>query len=115
MIDFACKQFKIDQVIKCGLGLSKADSRLMYFLLEHSEDDFTTDDLAKKLKMDISTIQRAVKKLHEKEIIFRTQNNLSGGGYEFVYRIKSKAAIRKIIMNIVDGWAKKVETELGKW
>ncbi len=114
MIDFACKQFNIKDVMKCGLGLTAADFKVMNFLITEF-NDFTTEDIAKKLKLNLSTVQRAVKKLHEKKIIQRNQKNLDSGGYVFVYRTESKQAIKKVILEIVKNWAKKVETELEKW
>ena len=40
MIDFACKRFEIDKIIKCGLNLSKADFKVMKELL--TKDDYVT-------------------------------------------------------------------------
>lgn len=115
MIDFACKSFKLEEVIKCGLGLSRADCKLMQFLIEYDEHEFTTEELAKKLGFNLSTVQRSVKKLHEKEVIYRKQENLSGGGYIFLYKSKEKKVIRKIIMDVVEGWVKKVKAEFDRW
>ncbi|MBT7902801.1 MarR family transcriptional regulator [Candidatus Woesearchaeota archaeon] len=115
MIDFACKQFKLEEVIKCGLGLSKADYKLLEFLLQQYDEWFTTDDLAKRMKLNLSTIQRSVKKLSEKQVIKRSQNNLDGGGYMYVYQIKDKDQIRELMMNIVTAWVKRVDDELKKW
>lgn len=115
MIDFACKEFKLSEVIKCGLGLSKADFDVMDSLLENDEDSFTTEQLAKTLNLNLSTVQRAMKKLFEKDIVERKQVNLDNGGYSFVYQIRSRSEIRTIIMKIVHSWSKKVEEELKKW
>ncbi|MCB9362112.1 winged helix-turn-helix transcriptional regulator [Candidatus Woesearchaeota archaeon] len=115
MIDFACKQFQLDDVIKCSLTLSKADFKLLRYMMEHDEDYFTTHELSKELGLNLTTIQRSVKKLHEKEIIMRGQENLSGGGYLFKYTIADKREIRKIIGDIVMNWAKNVQKALEKW
>lgn len=114
MIDFACKQFNLRDIIKCSLGLTKADLQVFEFLLQH-EGSYNTDMIARKLKVDPSTVQRAVKKLHEKNLVKRTQVNLSGGGYTFEYEINDKKAIRKIIIDTVHNWTKRVETEIDKW
>ena len=84
-------------------------------MLEHTEEWFTTEKLAKKLKLNLSTVQRSVKKLNEKEILMRRQENLNGGGYFFVYRIKYKSEIRKIILDVVRAWSKGVEKEFDEW
>ena len=115
MIDFACKRFNLDEIFKCGLGLTKADSKVMNFLVKNSIESFTTEEISEQLGLNLTTIQRAVKKLHEKEIIERKQENLSGGGYKFRYEIRSKKEIRTVMMNIVHNWVKTVEKELGGW
>ena len=115
MIDFACKQFKIEEVIKCSLGLTKADLKVMVLLTKNSTKWYTTDLIAEKMELNLSTAQRAVKKLHEKDILKRMQNNLDGGGYVYAYQVKDKDQIITVIMSIVNNWVNKVEAELSKW
>ena len=115
MIDFACKQFNLDEIIKCAFGLSKADLKIMKFLMKNENKSFTTDEISAKLLLDLTTIQRGVKKLSEKNVILRTQENLDKGGYVFIYRIKSRKAISETVMKIVNNWSKKVEYELNSW
>jgi predicted transcriptional regulator len=114
MIDFACRQFQLEDVIKCAFQLTKADCDVFKFLLKNP-DWVTTESLTKKLKLNLSTVQRSVKKLHEKEAIQRTQTNLEGGGYIFLYKIKDKKAIRYILMQTINGWVKHLEKELNDW
>jgi predicted transcriptional regulator len=114
-MDFACKEFKIEDVIKCALNLTKADLKVMKYFLNETEHWADTDSLSKVLQLDISTIQRSVKKLHEKEILQRSQQNLDNGGYIFRYKIHSRAKIKNIIMNVVSSWANRLEQELEKW
>lgn len=115
MIDFACKEFKIEDVIKCALNLTKADLKVMRYFLDEKEQWVDTDSLSKVLKLDISTVQRSVKKLHEKEILQRSQQNLDGGGYVFKYKVNSRTKVKNIIMNVVNSWADRLEQELEKW
>lgn len=114
MIDFACKQFQLEDVIKCAFQLTKADCDVFRFLLT-TQDWHTTEIIAKKLKLNLSTVQRSVKKLYEKEALQRTQQNLEGGGYIFLYKIKDKKAIRYILMQTIKGWVKRLEQELDEW
>jgi len=114
MIDFACKKFDLDEVVKCSLALSKSDFRLLRFLMSHDKR-FTTEELASELKLDKSTIQRGVKRLHEKELVRRSQINQSVGGYIFLYQIKDKENIRKVILDIVEGWTETVRKSIKKW
>lgn len=115
MIDFACKQFNMDEIIKCSLGLSKADFRLMNFFLKEDSTWHTTQDIAKIMKLNLSTIQRCVKTLHKKEILTRSQENLNGGGYIFLYQIKNKEELRKKIKQIIHNWTKGVDKALESW
>jgi predicted transcriptional regulator len=115
MIDFACKEFKVEDVIKCALNLTKADLKVMKYFLNETEQWVDTESLSKALELDISTIQRSVKKLHEKEILQRSQQNLDGGGYVFRYKTHSRAKIKNIIMTVVNSWADRLGQELDKW
>lgn len=115
MIDFACKEFKIEDVIKCALNLTKADLNVLKYFLNEKDQWVDTEYLSKILKLDISTIQRSVKKLHEKEILQRSQQNLDGGGYVFKYKVSSRAKIKNTIMSVVNSWADRLGQELERW
>ena len=114
MIDFACKKFDIEEVVKCSLGLSKSEFRLLKFFIEKGKE-FTTEELAKALVLDKSTIQRSVKKLHGKGLVTRGQINQSVGGYLFTYRIKDKNKIRQIILDTVESWVEVFREKISKW
>lgn len=114
MIDFACKKFDIEEVVKCSLGLSKSEFRLLNFLIENDKQ-FTTDELSKKLNLDKSTIQRSVKKLHQKNLVSRGQINQSIGGYLFLYRIKEKEKIRKIVLDTIEAWVQTFRDKISNW
>jgi predicted transcriptional regulator len=114
-MDFACKEFKVEDVIKCALNLTKADLKVMKYFLNEPEKWIDTDSLSKVMHLDISTIQRSVKKLHEKEILQRSQQNLDGGGYIFKYKVNSKTKVKEIIMTVVNSWADRLGQELEKW
>lgn len=115
MIDFACKKFNIEDVVKCSLALSKSDFIILKFLSKDSGKKFGTGELSKELGFDKSTIQRSVKRLHEKNLISRSQINQSVGGYLFLYYIKDKEKINSMILGIVDNWYKTVEENIRKW
>ena len=102
-------------MIKCALNLTKADLKVMKYFLNEKEQWVDTEFLSKVLKLDISTVQRSVKKLHEKEILQRSQQNLDGGGYVFKYKINSRTKIKNIIMTVVNSWADRLGQELEKW
>jgi predicted transcriptional regulator len=114
MIDFACRKFEIDEIIKCGFGLTKADFRVMRKLADEGES-YTAEALAKSLSLDLSTVQRAVKRLHEKRIVLRNQENLEGGGYVYHYRTVPKKRIRAMIREIICNWTEHVEGAIERW
>lgn len=113
-IDFACKAFKLQEVIKCGLSLTKAEFSVMIFLIRKKEF-FSSTKISKEIGLELSTVQRTLKKLFEKKIITRSQRNLQNGGYIYIYQANNKKIIKNEIMEIVNKWVKKVDSELDEW
>lgn len=111
MIDFACRRFDLNEIIKCSLGITKAEKVIMDFFISNSEE-FNSTEISERTRLQLSTVQKALKKLHEKNILLRSQKNLDNGGYVFVYRANSKQEIRQIIKDIIRGWSEKVEKEV---
>ncbi len=94
MIDFACKRFELNEVIKCGLALTKSDLIIMYFLIKNRER-LSSLEISKRIGLDLSTVQRSLKRLNEKNLVVRSQTNLANGGYVYSYTIRDKKEIRK--------------------
>ncbi len=61
------------------------------------------------MKLDRTTIQKAIKKLVEKDLANRIQNNISKGGYTFLYTINNKEEIKNKIKETIRRWSKAVE------
>ncbi len=97
MIDFACKQFDIREILKCSLGLTKAEMHL-FETLAKSKNACTSEALAKKAALDLSTTQRGLKKLAAAGVVLRSQENLAGGGYRFSYALASRTTIRALVL-----------------
>lgn len=114
MIDFACKEFSINEVVKCSLGLTKSEYSLLQFLLSNENKTFTTNELAKRNKLDLTTVQKAVKKFDELGVVAKGQLNLKSGGYIFTYEICSKKKVTNKILEIINEWHEKVIKELKK-
>lgn len=112
-MDFACKKIDIEEVIKCSLGLTKAELLIMKTTMKQNEEA-DSQKIAQQTNLDLSTVQKAVKKLHEKGILIKDQKNLEKGGYIFLYRRNSKEQIRSKIKEIVRNWFKEVENEIEK-
>ena len=114
MIDFGCKKFGIEDIIKCSLGLSRADYKLFSFLL-YQQDDLTTQEIAATLGLDRTTVQKSIKNLVTKNVVIRLQENLEKGGYLFKYRIKDKEILKRNILTILSSWTSNAEEEIRRW
>lgn len=114
MIDFACKKINLNEIIKCSFGLGKADIKILNFLISHKTKQ-SSNQILEKIRLDLSTIQRSLKKLHEKDLIKRFQENLNNGGYIYYYESINKSIIKKMLMDVVHAWTNKVEKEFDKW
>jgi predicted transcriptional regulator len=115
MIDFACKDIKIEEIIKCSLNLSRAEYKIFNFLFENYNKYYTTYELSQKLDLELSTIQKAVKKMALRGVLTKTQKNLEKGGYVFEYKLKDKTEVKNIILSVVDSWVKKVDDKINNW
>ena len=114
MIDFACKNIRLEQLVRCSFTLTKTEYNLLLFLVDN---DFigTTNQLSKKMKLERTTIQKAITKLLDKNLVERRQKNLEHGGYSFFYNSKPRKEIRSKIKSIVDEWHKKTESAINKF
>ncbi|HLD55272.1 MAG TPA: HTH domain-containing protein [Candidatus Nanoarchaeia archaeon] len=115
MVDFACKKFIFDDILKCSLGLTKKEFNVLKYLIDNSDMELTTLKIKDKLNLNLTTIQKAVKKLSEKKILLKCKKNLDYGGYIYVYEVNYKSQIKIIIKEIIKNWNKKVEEEIDKW
>lgn len=115
MIDFACKKFDLREIIKCSLGLSKAEVKILEFFVKEKTEYYSSQEISKSLSLDLTTVQRGLKKLHEKGMLTRRQLNKDLGGYLFEYKLKNKKECKDIIMGIIHSWTNKVEKEICSW
>lgn len=111
-MDFGCERIDPKDLIKCTFGLNKTELGLFLFLTKSSRCE-TVQTISKSLALDRTTIQKSLKKLLEKGIIERRQDNLDNGGYVFLYCIKKKQEIKGKMQSILDDWhgsaAKEIE------
>jgi len=114
MISFACKDILLEDLIKCSFDLTKTDYSVFMFLIENP-GEFPVGDLGKIMKLERSTVQKAIKTLVARNLVARRQVNLGGGGYQFYYSVKDKEKIKKRINIIIDGWHSKVKDAIKKW
>lgn len=113
-INFACKQFPIDQVLRCSFSLSNAELFVLKQLLK-SQKYCAVADIAKTLKKDRTTVQRSLQSLYRKGLLDRHQANLGKGGYYFTYSAKPKGFIKKRVDEYFKHFETVVYSELEKW
>ena len=114
MISFACMKIELRNLIKCSFELNKTDYDIFIFLISE-ERSMATSEIARIIGLDRTTVQKSIKRLTEKELVLRTQKNLSKGGYIFTYTIKDKKIIKERMSEIVKKWHDNVQTEISKW
>ncbi len=103
ILNFACKPINTSEIIQCSYGLGKGEYKIFEFLLKQKEPR-SIKEISETLKKERTTVQKAITKLVEKDIVKRRQMNLSSGGYVFIYFIKDKEKIKQEIKNIMKQW-----------
>ena len=83
------------------------------FLLK-SNNKINVHGIAKKMNLDRTTVQKAVKRLVKLNLIKRFQKNLEKGGYLFLYQINNKKRIKDKLINIITDWYENVKGEINK-
>ncbi len=113
MITFLCKKISKEDLIRCAFALNKTEYNLLIFLSK-KEDKYTAAQISEFMKLDRTTIQKAIKNLVDKKIVKRTQQNISGGGYMFLYAISDKKKIKEKIKKVVNKWCKGVKESINE-
>ena len=114
MISFACQDIEFKDLLRCSFELNKTEYNVFMFLLK-TDKWFTASKLGQIMKLDRTTVQKAIKKLTEKDLATRHQENLEKGGYVFHYKIKNKEEIKQRMQNIVNTWHEEVKKEIKRW
>mgnify|MGYP000429755700 CR=1 FL=1 len=114
MIDFACKQIELSDLIQCSFQLTKTEYKILVHLIEKDKKE-DVKSLAEELKLDRSTVQKAIKKLYQKELIKRNQMNIRSGGYLYVYKAKDKEKIKDEILDLIENWSTSAKESIKKW
>jgi predicted transcriptional regulator len=98
-----CGKLNVDDIIACSLSLKKSEFRLFKELMILT-DQVTVIELAEKLNLDRTTVQKIIKSFMQKGLVTRYQENLDNGGYLFLYAIKDKEKIRAHIKKMLATW-----------
>jgi predicted transcriptional regulator len=103
-----------EQLFKCILGLNKTESKVLCLLLKNK--NVSTSEIAKALKMERSSIQRAVQNLSVLKLINRksismkkystmkNKTNIKRQGYVYVYNAKDIKTIKIHFKELLDKW-----------
>jgi predicted transcriptional regulator len=113
-LNFVCRIISLEQILHCSFGLNKTEILILKHLL-YSKEEETIEEVMKSIKRDRTTIQRSVKKLHERDLIKRRQLNLDKGGYVFIYSSKPKQELKDKVRKILHNFEDMVDAEIQKW
>ena len=106
--------YESEKLFQCVLALNKTESKVLGYMLKNK--DVRTSDIANVLKMDRSSIQRAVQDLSELKLIERKSmsmkdyTNVKGlkeakkQGYLYVYNAKNIKSIKLQFKKLLDKW-----------
>ena len=106
-----CKKMDSRELIKCTFDLSKTELKIFLFLLKLNAS-VPSIEISNKIGLDRTTIQKSLKKLLEKKIVDRRQNNLDNGGYVFLYSVKQKVQLKEQMREIINNWKDLAEAQL---
>jgi len=113
-MEFACTKLAPEKIIRCAFGLTKQEFEIFLFLCSQPQQ-FTSKELQGKFKVNLATVQRALKKFSDADLVLRTQVNYDVGGYEFHYELRSRPHLRKILNERLRHWVSGVEKEVIEW
>ncbi len=113
MVSFACKKVGMKDILKCSFNLNKSEYNLLQFLFG-KDNSMTANEISEKLRLDRTTIQKAIKSLLEKGLVERKQENLPRGSYVFRYKAKPKEEIKSEAKTMIAKWCENVEREIGR-
>lgn len=91
-----------EDIMQCFFNLNEFEIKLYKRLL--TEGPQRSDDLAKKVKKDSSTVYRALQKLISCGICFRETKTIRRGGYFHVYTAVNPDIVRKKIQDFINQW-----------
>jgi predicted transcriptional regulator len=103
--------FSCTKLFKCIIGLNDLESNVFSYILNH--DDVTTMKLTEEFNKDRSSIQRALIKLNDLDIIEKRSISLkeylgeeetTKRGYLYIYGAKDLSMIKRQLKDLLDRW-----------
>jgi predicted transcriptional regulator len=114
MIQFACKKISRDELFRCSFNLDKTEFNVLKFLLRQKKG-ISTIEISDNLKLERTTVQKAVTRLIDKKLVSREKQNLPQGGYIYIYKAKDKTRIIQQIKKVVRDWYRAVVKDIERW
>lgn len=100
MIDKKIENIYNNKIFKSCFRLTKAELSVFNYFLENSFSEFQAEELSSLMDLNLTTVQRAVKKMTQLGILVRKQINLNTGGYFYSYKIMGFKKIKLIAVLI---------------
>jgi predicted transcriptional regulator len=91
-----------EDVISCFFNLNEFELTLYLKLV--TDGPRRSDDLAKKVKKDSTTVYRGLQKLISCGLCFRETKNIERGGYYHVYSAFDPKLVKKKIKECIEQW-----------
>jgi predicted transcriptional regulator len=112
MLKFACRTIEMGDIVRCSFGLTGSEYQVLLRLLSGAG---TVQDISRRLKMERTGVQKALKGLVAKGLAHREKRNLPSGGFSFVYRPSDRKKIRADMKSSVKRWSAGVCRAIDGW
>jgi predicted transcriptional regulator len=75
----------------------------------------SVEELANSMRVDRTTVQKALKNLIDSELVSRKQKNLKNGGYIFIYITQEREEIKARMIKDIENWTRNAKNEVESW
>lgn len=99
-------------VMHCFLGLRDLEIDVYFYLLKGQA---TVKEVARALRKNRSSIQRAIQNLVQQRFAHRRTRTLRKGGYAYVYEAVSLSTLKSLIRESLDSFYKQVVDFLDRY
>ncbi|MFH0961565.1 MAG: MarR family transcriptional regulator [archaeon] len=114
MIHFACKRIEMEEIVRCSFALSKTEYKILSILMR-SGKGLGVSEIAARLSLDRTGIQKSVKGLVRKKLAERKKSDRASGGFSFLYSAKAPGEIRRRMKASANSWVSGVFREIDGW
>lgn len=108
---FACRKISLEEILKCSFNFNKTEFKVFKAVVKKNEP-ISVNELSKIVNLTKSSVQKAIKKLIEKEIVERKQVNKKRGGFYYKYYLKNKEVFKQKLINKINNWSSSIKKEI---